>query len=64
MMNRELTELTAMGSDDAGNGCYPELGKCGFFPANPVVQTNSVTPSRCTTIHNRVTNVFDKFTIN
>ena len=20
--------------------CYPELGKCGFFPANPRVQTN------------------------
>ena len=22
------------------NSCYPELCKCGFFPANPPVQTN------------------------
>ena len=22
------------------NRCYPELGKYGFFPANPGVQTN------------------------
>ena len=22
------------------NRCYPELRKCGFFPANPGVQTN------------------------
>ena len=26
--------------NNAKNRCYPELGKCEFFPANPGVQTN------------------------
>ena len=36
------------------NRCYPELGKYGFFPANPGVKTNfyCYIASRCTAKHN------------
>ena len=45
------------------NRCYPELGKSGFFPANPGIQTNYYCYSfTCSTVHNRMTNVFDIFT--